>query len=272
MPIPAEHKAAGNEAADINATKASLLKTEPLQTERTQNQLPQIKLTNINKTYQVGEQALQVLNELSFSCQQGEYISIMGPSGSGKSTLLNMIGLLDRPDNGSYLMEKQQTERLSEEQRAKLRREKIGFVFQNFHLIPRLTAFENAELPLMLAGIAPTERRLLSENIFKQLSIADRGQHLPKQLSGGQLQRVAIARAMMMSPTILLADEPTGNLDQKSGAEVIDVLEKLNQSGISLLIVTHDKAIGARADRQLTMVDGKITDDHSKELSNALSR
>lgn len=224
----------------------------------------QIQLKSINKTYQVGEEALQVLNELSFSCQQGEYISIMGPSGSGKSTLLNMIGLLDRPDSGNYFLETQATEELTEEERATLRREKIGFVFQNFHLVPRLTAFENAELPLMLAGVSPAKRRESSQKIFQQLSIENRGKHLPKQLSGGQLQRVAIARAVIMSPTILLADEPTGNLDQKSGAEVIEVLEKLNKSGISLLIVTHDKAIGARADRQITMVDGKITDDHYK--------
>jgi putative ABC transport system ATP-binding protein len=228
----------------------------------------QIELVDINKTYLVGEQALQVLQNINLTCLKGDYLSVMGPSGSGKSTLLNMLGLLDRPDNGQYRLAGQATQALTEEQRAVVRGREIGFIFQNFHLVPRLSAFENAELPLMLAGIAPAQRRATSSDIFRRLGILDRGKHLPGQLSGGQLQRVAIARAMVMSPHILLADEPTGNLDQKSGAEVIKVLEQLNDTAISLIIVTHDKKIGQRAARQLAMLDGKIiTERHQNALA-----
>jgi putative ABC transport system ATP-binding protein len=221
----------------------------------------QITLSHLDKTYIVGEKPLHVLNDINLSIESGEYISIMGPSGSGKSTLLNMIGLLDRVDNGSLFFESIETTTLTEEQRATLRRSSLGFIFQNFQLIPRLSAFENAELPLVLAGVAPNKRVTLVTQLFKSLGLAERLHHLPKQLSGGQLQRVAIARAMVMSPKILLADEPTGNLDQKSGQEVINVLEELNQQGITLIVVTHDTELGARANRQLKMVDGVIIAD-----------
>tara|TARA_B110000467_G_scaffold163455_1_gene189488 strand:+ start:619 stop:1341 length:723 start_codon:yes stop_codon:yes gene_type:complete len=221
----------------------------------------QITLSHIDKTYLVGEKPLHVLNDINLSIEAGEYISIMGPSGSGKSTLLNMIGLLDRVDNGSLVLENTETTVLTEEQRAKLRRNSLGFIFQNFQLISRLTALENAELPLVLAGVDVNKRGEIVTELFESLGIADRLQHLPKQLSGGQLQRVAIARAMVMSPKILLADEPTGNLDQKSGKEVVGVLEELNQQGITLIMVTHDHELGARANRQLQMVDGVIVAD-----------
>jgi putative ABC transport system ATP-binding protein len=220
-----------------------------------------IKLENINKTYLIGEQPLQVLNQVPLPINQGDYVSIMGPSGSGKSTLLNMIGMLDRPDDGEYFLNGNPTVNIAEEKRAQFRRENIGFIFQNFHLIPRLSASENAELPLMLAGVSAQQRKLRVRNVFEKLGIADRSDHLPKQLSGGQMQRVAIARAMVTEPKILLADEPTGNLDQKSGLEVIDLLEELNKQGITLIVVTHDSNLGKRANRQLTMVDGKITQD-----------
>lgn len=221
----------------------------------------QITLSHIDKTYLVGEKPLHVLNDINLCIEAGEYISIMGPSGSGKSTLLNMIGLLDRVDNGSLVLENTETTTLTEEQRAKLRRNSLGFIFQNFQLISRLTALENAELPLVLAGVDVSKRVDVVTKLFESLGLADRLQHLPKQLSGGQLQRVAIARAMVMSPKILLADEPTGNLDQKSGKEVVSVLEELNLQGITLIMVTHDHELGARANRQLKMVDGVIVAD-----------
>ncbi|WP_210725622.1 ABC transporter ATP-binding protein [Candidatus Colwellia aromaticivorans] len=227
-----------------------------------------VSLKEVNKTYQVGEQGLCVLNKVSLNINKGEYISIMGPSGSGKSTLLNMIGLLDRPDTGQYLLHNSSTTDKTEEYRAELRKKHIGFIFQNFHLIPRLTALENAELPLVLTGLPRKERRKIVKTIFSQLGIENRSDHLPKQLSGGQLQRVAIARALVMNPEILLADEPTGNLDQASGKEVIELLESLNKQGITLLIVTHDKAIGQRAHRQLSMIDGKISQDKDNHQIN----
>ncbi|WP_448565428.1 ABC transporter ATP-binding protein [Thalassotalea ganghwensis] len=220
-----------------------------------------ITLNKLNKTYQVGEQPLHVLNNVDLTLDKGAYVSIMGPSGSGKSTLLNMIGLLDRPDDGLYQIGDIETTNKTEEQRAQLRRENIGFIFQSFHLIPRLTALENAALPMMLAGMSQKVREAKVLSLFEQLGLADRSHHLPKQLSGGQLQRVAIARSLVMSPKILLADEPTGNLDQASGQEVISLLEELNLQGITLILVTHDKALGKRATRQLNMVDGEIISD-----------
>ncbi len=229
-----------------------------------------IKLRQINKSYLMGEQPLHVLNNIDLTLAPGDYLSIMGPSGSGKSTLLNIIGMLDQIDSGSYQLLSQETAGLDEEQRAKLRRQHIGFIFQNFHLIPRLTAFENASLPLMLEGKSLKQRQEIVTPIFQKLGIEQRLHHLPKQLSGGQLQRVAIARATAMSPSILLADEPTGNLDQTSGFEVIELLERLNNQGITLIVVTHDKALGKRASRQLTMVDGQIVKD-SQLTTNSMS-
>ena len=226
----------------------------------------QITLSHVNKTYVVGENPLHVLNDINLSIKEGEYISIMGPSGSGKSTLLNMIGLLDRIDSGRLVLGNTETTALTEEQRAKLRRNSLGFIFQSFQLISRLTALENAELPLVLAGIDTSKRAEIVTKLFESLGLADRLQHLPKQLSGGQLQRVAIARAMVMSPKILLADEPTGNLDQKSGKDVVTVLEQLNLQGITLIMVTHDHELGARANRQLKMVDGVIVCDSGTSI------
>jgi putative ABC transport system ATP-binding protein len=185
----------------------------------------------------------------------------MGPSGSGKSTLLNVIGLLDRPTKGQYLLEKHNITSLSDERQALVRRDKIGFVFQFFHLIPRLTAAENVELPLILAGIDPQERKTRVTEALEILGLKDRARHRPDQLSGGQRQRVAIARATIMRPSIILADEPTGNLDRHSGNDVVEILETLNRSGISLIIVTHDPALGERARRNIVMADGRIISD-----------
>lgn len=227
-----------------------------------------IKLEKINKTYQIGDSQLRALCDVSLQIESGEYLSVMGPSGSGKSTLLNMIGLLDRPDSGHYWFDQIATEELNEERRAKLRGENIGFIFQSFHLIDRLTAFENVELPMMLAGQPLKQRRSAVVDVLAMVGLSERASHKPSQLSGGQLQRVAIARAIVMRPRLLLADEPTGNLDSHSGGEVIDVLEKLNQEGITLITVTHDQKLGDRARRHIRMVDGLIDSDHSALINS----
>jgi putative ABC transport system ATP-binding protein len=222
-----------------------------------------IKLETINKTYQVGDSPLRALRDVSLQIGSGEYLSVMGPSGSGKSTLLNMIGLLDRPDSERYWFDQVATEELNEERRAHLRGENIGFIFQSFHLINRLSAFENVELPMMLAGQPLKQRRIAVADVLAMVGLSQRASHKPNQLSGGQLQRVAIARAIVMRPRLLLADEPTGNLDSKSGGEVIDVLEKLNQDGITLITVTHDQKLGDRARRHIRMVDGSVYSDQT---------
>ena len=218
-----------------------------------------IRLQQVERQFQLGEQTVHALSRLELTIQAGEYVAVMGPSGSGKSTLLNVLGLLDRPDSGHYLLDGIDTAGLSELQLATLRSQSIGFVFQSFHLIPRLTARENIELPLMLAGEAPARRRERVDGLLAELGLGNRAEHKPAELSGGQRQRVAIGRAMAMSPRLLLADEPTGNLDSHSGDEVIKLLERLNrEQGITLVIVTHDPRLGARAKRQIQMRDGLI--------------
>lgn len=230
-----------------------------------------IEVKQVNKTFLLGDQPVHALNNIELNIEAGEYLSIMGPSGSGKSTLLNMLGLLDVPDNGEYWLQENSSEvtktsfvdtvPMDEEDRARFRRDHIGFVFQSYHLIPRLTAAENIELPLVLAGIPPHERLKRLAPIIKRLGLEERAGHLPNQLSGGQRQRVAIGRAIIMRPKLLLADEPTGNLDSHSGMEVVELLEELNADGITLIVVTHDADLGARAKRKIRMVDGKIVLD-----------
>ena len=220
-----------------------------------------IELQQLCRNFQVGDQSVHALDHLDLVIDQGEYLSVMGPSGSGKSTLLNMLGLLDRPTSGEYLFNGRATSTLTEEQCATLRREHIGFVFQSYHLVPRLTARENIELPMVLASVPGKKRKQAVDEILTRLDLTDRAEHVPNQLSGGQRQRVAIGRAILMRPQLLLADEPTGNLDSKSGQEVIRLLEELNGEGITLLVVTHDEAMGSRASRRLHMVDGKIARD-----------
>ncbi len=217
-----------------------------------------IRLQGIKRIFQVGDEEVYALDDINFEAGSGEYISIMGPSGSGKSSLLNILGLLDRPDQGRYLLDGQEVSDLDENRQAAVRRHRIGFVFQFFHLVPRLTASENIELPLILAGVEPLERKKRIKAALHGFGIEDRARHRPEQLSGGQRQRVAIARATIMEPRIILADEPTGNLDSASGKEVIEMLEKLNKQGITLIMVTHDQDIGARADRTIHMADGRI--------------
>lgn len=222
-----------------------------------------IQLEHISKTFLLGDQAVHALDDVTLPIASGDYLSVMGPSGSGKSTLLNVLGLLDQPDGGHYLLEGTDTTTLSEPERARYRREHIGFVFQSYHLVNRLSARENIELPLVLAGVPPKDRAPRVNEMLERLSLTDRATHLPNQLSGGQRQRVAIGRAMIMKPQLLLADEPTGNLDSKSGADVVMLLEELNQQGITLLVVTHDLALGQRARRRIRMVDGRIDSDGS---------
>jgi len=221
-----------------------------------------IELTAIHRLFSVGDQVVRALDDINLDIAAGAYVSIMGPSGSGKSTLLNLLGLLDRPTSGTYRLDGRDVTALSDLEQSAVRNRRIGFVFQMFHLVPRLTAAENIALPLVLAGVPPGVRESKVARALESLQLADRAQHKPDQLSGGQRQRVAIARATISEPELLLADEPTGNLDHHSGQEVIRILEELNGRGIALMVVTHDLEIGRRARRQLHMVDGRLVSDH----------
>ncbi|WP_457674930.1 ABC transporter ATP-binding protein [Thiolapillus sp.] len=223
-----------------------------------------ISLRHVHRHFQVGEQLVRALDDVSLEVEAGDYLSIMGPSGSGKSTLLNLIGLLDRASSGRYFLDGEDVTALDDARLAATRNRTIGFVFQSFHLVPRLTAAENVELPLMLAGVPLAKRHQRVRQALAALGLEDRAHHKPDQLSGGQRQRVAIARATIMEPRVLLADEPTGNLDRKSGAEVVRVLEDLNARGITLIVVTHDAALGERARRRLHMLDGRIQAEHGQ--------
>jgi len=224
-----------------------------------------IRLAGIERIFVVGDEEVHALRAVDLEIRQGEYLSIMGPSGSGKSTLLNMIGLLDRPNAGTYSLDGRDVTGLTDDELARVRREKIGFVFQFFHLVPRLTAAQNIALPMVLAGIDPAERAPRLERLLREYGMEDRAHHRPDQLSGGQCQRVAIARAMSMNPEVILADEPTGNLDRKTGQEVMAVLERVHHSGGTVVLVTHDPDIGSRPHRRLRMVDGKIVSDERNE-------
>ena len=222
---------------------------------------PIIELEALHRHFQVGDQVVHALDGIDLTIDSGDYISVMGPSGSGKSTLLNILGLLDRPSSGRYRLNGEDVTTMDEDAQARVRNRHIGFVFQAFHLIPRLSAFENVELPLILAGLPPAERQPRVHEALDSLGLAARARHKPDQLSGGQRQRVAIARAIVNRPRLLLADEPTGNLDQKSGQDVIQTLERLNRRGITLILVTHDPQLGQRSARALRLVDGRIETD-----------
>jgi putative ABC transport system ATP-binding protein len=223
-----------------------------------------IRIENLSRKFEVGNQIVRALDHIDLEITKGEYISIMGVSGSGKSTLLNILGLLDTPTKGDYILSGINTSEMNDDEMAHIRSTKIGFVFQSFHLIPRLTAAENIEMPMVLAGIKPKDRQEKVEIALSHVSLNDRSDHKPEQLSGGQRQRVAIARSIVMEPDVLLADEPTGNLDSTSGIEIVRLIEDLNKAGLTLIVVTHDRKLGNRSDRLIRLLDGKIIDDDRK--------
>jgi len=220
-----------------------------------------IELTGLHRTYLVGGSPVHALNDVTLRIDAGEYVSIMGPSGSGKSTLLHILGCLDRPSGGSYRFAGEETGQLNEAELSRLRRTQIGFVFQFFHLVPRLTAAANVELPMMFAGVPPEERQERVRKALEKVGLTARMDHRPDQMSGGEQQRVAIARAVVMNPALLLADEPTGNLDHNSGGEIVRLMEQMNESGLTLLVVTHDPIIGGRARRRIQLSDGNVVAD-----------
>ena len=220
-----------------------------------------IRLSGIERVFRVGEEEVHALRGVSLEIARGEYLSLMGPSGSGKSTLLNVIGLLDRPNAGRYELDGRDVTGLDDDALSRVRRENIGFVFQFFHLVARLTAEQNIELPMVLAGIDPAERKARLARLLTEYGLEARARHRPDQLSGGQCQRVAIARAMSMGPTMILAHEPTGNIDRHTGQEVLALLESVHHAGGTVMVVTHDLEIGMRAHRRLRMVDGAIVSD-----------
>ena len=216
-----------------------------------------IHLENLCRHFEVGNQIVRALDEVDLEINKKEYVSIMGVSGSGKSTLLNILGLLDTPTSGSYVLSGVSTSTMNDDEMAHIRSTKIGFIFQSFHLIPRLTAAENVEMPMVLSGLNSKERKKKVDNALARVSLTDRSDHRPEQLSGGQRQRVAIARSIVMEPDVLLADEPTGNLDSTSSKEIIKLIEELNKGGLTLIVVTHDTDIGSRSERLIELLDGK---------------
>ncbi|HHY97434.1 MAG TPA: ABC transporter ATP-binding protein [Firmicutes bacterium] len=222
-----------------------------------------IEIVNVTKIYNSGEVKVHALRGVSLTVSSGEFIAIMGPSGSGKSTLMNIIGCLDRPTSGSYLLDGKEVSTLSSDELAEVRNKKLGFVFQTFNLLPKLTAVENVELPLVYAGVSLKERRERAMAALRAVGLGDRWGHRPNQLSGGQAQRVAVARALVNNPSIILADEPTGNLDSKSGKDVMNLLMEMNKTGITIVMVTHDSTIASFAERVIYIRDGEIVPELS---------
>ena len=225
-----------------------------------------IKITDLSKVFRTEEIETTALNGVSFEIKEGEFVAIMGPSGCGKSTLLNILGLLDNPSGGSYMLLGREVGQLKEKERTKFRKGNIGFVFQSFNLIDELDVYENVELPLRYLNISASERKQKVTEILKRMGISHRAKHFPQQLSGGQQQRVAIARAVVSSPKLILADEPTGNLDSKNGKEVMDLLAELNAEGTTIVMVTHSQKDAAVAQRVINLFDGQIVGDVKNEL------
>lgn len=223
-----------------------------------------IALENVWRVYQVGDAEVNALKDVNLTIREGEHVALVGPSGSGKSTLLHIVGCLDRPTRGRYIFDDRDANALNEAERSSLRQHRIGFVFQFFHLLARLTALGNVELPMLFAGVSSEERRAKALRALESVGLARRAQHRPDQLSGGERQRVAIARAVVMGPSVLLADEPTGNLDRASALEVMDLLEAMNARGLTLVVVTHDPAIAERARRVVRMSDGEVVPEDGK--------
>ena len=218
------------------------------------------QMQGINKFYQMGEEQMHILKDVDLTLERGEYLSVLGPSGSGKSTLMNIIGCLDTPTSGSYILQNAVIEDMTERELAHIRSKEIGFIFQNSQLLPRMDALRNVELPLIYAGISPRERRRRATEMLERVGLSDRIHHFPNQLSGGQQQRVAIARALVGNPSILLADEPTGALDQKTGRQVMQLFQELNDEGRTVIMITHDMNIAAYARRVVHIIDGVLTE------------
>jgi putative ABC transport system ATP-binding protein len=230
-----------------------------------------IELKKITKVYRTDEIETNALNEISFIINKGEFVSIMGPSGCGKSTLLNVIGMLDKPESGMYRFLDQEVEGLNEKQRSEIRKRNIGFVFQNFNLIEELTVFENIELPLIYNGYSAAERKARVDEIVERIGIAHRAKHFPQQLSGGQQQRVAVARALVTKPALILADEPTGNLDSSHGNEVMELLCELNEEGTTVIMVTHSSHDASYSNRIINLLDGEIVSENKLNVNGELS-
>ncbi len=220
-----------------------------------------IETIDLWKTYKMGEEEIHALRGVSLQIERGEYVAIMGPSGSGKSTLMNLIGCLDTPTKGSYLLNGKEVSKMNDNELARIRNEEIGFVFQTFNLLPRATALHNVELPLIYAGVPAKDRQLRARQALERVELTSRMTHRPNELSGGQRQRVAVARALVNNPSILLADEPTGNLDSKTGAEIMSLFDRLHESGNTIVLVTHESDIAAFAHRVIHIRDGKVEDD-----------
>ncbi|MEH7362068.1 ABC transporter ATP-binding protein [Priestia megaterium] len=224
-----------------------------------------IELVNIHKSYHLGKEEVPILKDINLKIYDGEFVAIMGPSGSGKSTLMNIIGCLDRASSGSYLLNEQEISTYSDEQLAKVRNIHIGFVFQQFQLLPRLTAVENVELPMVYAGVTRKERRARAEAALEKVGLSERMKHLPSELSGGQKQRVAIARSIVNNPTLILADEPTGALDTKTSADIMDQFSQLNADGTTVVVITHEPEVAEYTSRTVILRDGKVLGHSDKE-------
>ncbi len=220
-----------------------------------------IKTENLTKDYETGSQVVSALKGINLSVEKGEFLSIMGPSGSGKTTLMNIIGCLDSPTNGSYFLNDKSVSKLDDDELAKIRNDEIGFVFQSFHLLARNTAFDNVMLPLKYAGIGKEEATKRSNDVLDLVGLSSRAKHTPSELSGGQQQRVAIARALVNEPSILFADEPTGNLDSKTGQDVMKIFKDLNKNGQTIILITHEDSIAKQSNRIITIMDGLIKSD-----------
>jgi putative ABC transport system ATP-binding protein len=233
--------------------------------------MPLIETRELWKTYQMGTESVHALSGVSITIERGEYVAIMGPSGSGKSTLMNLVGCLDTPTKGSYLLNDKQVSQMNDDELARIRNEEIGFVFQTFNLLPRASALHNVELPLIYAGVPAKTRHERANKALDKVELGDRKHHRPNELSGGQRQRVAIARALVNNPSILLADEPTGNLDSKTGVEIMSLFARLHEAGNTIILVTHEPDVAAHAHRVIHIRDGKVEKDVANTRTEAVA-